>query len=232
MRVAGATLVLVPVAAVLRRRVATAAVRRQWRLLLPYGVLGVAGCQSFYFVAASRLPVGVAILLEFTGPLLIVGWTRFVVRTALPRSAAIGVGIALARPRLRRRGVVRACASTCSACSQAWEPRPARRAYFLLADRVEWPDRPARHGRGRLRGGDGDAGGRRSAMDDPLAGADRHRGDRWPHRARLAAGEPAGPGQHRHRVRPERRRRAAALGARRRRRGATSRRYGPRCSRG
>jgi drug/metabolite transporter (DMT)-like permease len=94
-RVAGATLVLVPVMFALRRSGAGVAVRRQWRLLLPYGVLGVAGCQSFYFVAASRLPVGVAILLEFTGPVLVVGWTRFVLRTALPRSAAIGVGIAL-----------------------------------------------------------------------------------------------------------------------------------------
>jgi drug/metabolite transporter (DMT)-like permease len=95
-RVAGATVVLVSVMVALRRPVAAGAVRRQWRLLLPYGVLGVAGCQSFYFVAASRLPVGVAILLEFTGPVLVVGWTRFVLRTALPRSAAIGVGIALA----------------------------------------------------------------------------------------------------------------------------------------
>src|SRR5690242_12963174 len=71
-RVAGATLVLVPVAFALRWRGAAASMRRQWRLLLPYGLLGVAGSQSFYFVAASRLPIGVAILLEFTGPVLIV----------------------------------------------------------------------------------------------------------------------------------------------------------------
>src|SRR3954467_9427050 len=58
-RVAGATLVLTPVVVLLRRRLTGSAVRRQWRLLLPYGVLGVAGCQSFYFIAASRLPVGV-----------------------------------------------------------------------------------------------------------------------------------------------------------------------------
>jgi drug/metabolite transporter (DMT)-like permease len=94
-RVAGATLVLVPVALALRRRAAGAAVRRHWPLLLLYGVMGVAGCQSFYFVAASRLPVGVAILLEFTGPVLVVAWTRFVRGTPLPRSAAAGVGIAL-----------------------------------------------------------------------------------------------------------------------------------------
>jgi drug/metabolite transporter (DMT)-like permease len=94
-RVAGATLVLVPVMLAARRRAAAAAVRGHWRLLLLYGAMGVAGCQSFYFVAASRLPVGVAILLEFTGPVLVVGWTRFVLRAPLPRSAAVGVGIAL-----------------------------------------------------------------------------------------------------------------------------------------
>lgn len=95
-RVAGAMLVIVPVIVVVRRRAAVVAVRRHWRLLLLYGVMGVAGAQSFYFVAASRLPVGVAILLEFTGPVLVVGWTRFIARTPLPRSAVAGVGIALA----------------------------------------------------------------------------------------------------------------------------------------
>lgn len=132
-RVAGATLVLVPVALALRWRGA-AAVFRQWRLLLPYGVLGVAGCQTFYFVAASRLPVGVAILLEFTGPVLVVGWTRFVLRTALPRSSAIGVGIALVGLtcvvevwqglRLDLPGVL---AGLAAAACQA--------AFFLIADR-------------------------------------------------------------------------------------------------
>jgi drug/metabolite transporter (DMT)-like permease len=78
-----------------RRRAAAAALRGHWRLLLLYGVTGVAGCQTFYFVAASRLPVGVAILLEYTGPVLVVGWTRFVLRAPLPRSAVAGVGIAL-----------------------------------------------------------------------------------------------------------------------------------------
>ncbi len=94
-RVAGATLILVPLAALLRGRAAGRAVRRRAPLLVLYGLLGVAGCQSFYFVAASRLPVGVAILLEFTGPVLVVGWTRLVRRTPVPRSAALGVGIAL-----------------------------------------------------------------------------------------------------------------------------------------
>jgi drug/metabolite transporter (DMT)-like permease len=95
-RIAGTTLVLVPVALLLRGRVVGRAVRRQWPLLLLYGLMGVAGCQSLYFVAASRLPVGVAILLEFTGPVLVVAWMKFVQRRHVPRTASIGVGIALA----------------------------------------------------------------------------------------------------------------------------------------
>jgi drug/metabolite transporter (DMT)-like permease len=94
-RVAGAMVVVAPVVLVARRRAVAAALRGHWRLLLLYGVMGVAGCQSFYFVAASRLPVGIAILLEYTGPVLVVVFTRVVLRTQLPRSAAVGVGIAL-----------------------------------------------------------------------------------------------------------------------------------------
>lgn len=94
-RVAGATLVLLPLVLALRGRAAGRTARRHWPLLLLYGLMGVAGCQSLYFVAASRLPVGVAILLEFTGPVLVVAWIRFVRRARVPRTAAIGVGIAL-----------------------------------------------------------------------------------------------------------------------------------------
>jgi len=95
-RVAGAALVLVPIALVMRGRAAGRIVRRRWPLLLLFGTIGVAGCQSFYFVAASRLPVGVAILLEFTGPVLVVAWTRYVRRSSVPRTAMLGVGISLA----------------------------------------------------------------------------------------------------------------------------------------
>jgi drug/metabolite transporter (DMT)-like permease len=58
-------------------------------------VTGVAGCQAFYFVAASRLPVGIAILLEFTGPVMVLGWIRLVRRTRVHPTAALGVGIAM-----------------------------------------------------------------------------------------------------------------------------------------
>jgi drug/metabolite transporter (DMT)-like permease len=96
LRVAGAALILVPAALALRGGTGFRAVRRGLPLLLIFGVTGVAGCQACYFVAAARLPVGVAILLEFTGPVLVVAWIRFVRRTRVARSAMAGVVVALA----------------------------------------------------------------------------------------------------------------------------------------
>jgi drug/metabolite transporter (DMT)-like permease len=96
LRVAGAALVLVPIVIALRGAAAFGAVRRSLPQLALFGAVGVAGCQGFYFVSASRLPVGVAILLEYTGPVLVVGWIRLVRRVPVPRSAAVGVAVALA----------------------------------------------------------------------------------------------------------------------------------------
>ena len=39
-----------------------------------YGLLAVAGCQLFYFNALQRIPVGVALLLEYLGAVLVVLW--------------------------------------------------------------------------------------------------------------------------------------------------------------
>jgi len=65
------------------------------RLLVVYGVVGVAGVQVFYFAAVSRIPVGVAILIEYSSPLLVVLWVRFVRGTVLPKAAWLGTGVAL-----------------------------------------------------------------------------------------------------------------------------------------
>nr|WP_223199070.1 EamA family transporter [Solihabitans fulvus] len=69
--------------------------RGEWRLLLGYGLLGVAGVQLCYFVAVSRLPVGIAMLLEYLSPILVVLWVRFVRRTQLPRTMWAGTLLAL-----------------------------------------------------------------------------------------------------------------------------------------
>lgn len=67
----------------------------EWRVLIAYGLLAVAGVQLFYFIAASRVPVGVAILLEFTSPVLIAFWVRFVRGTRLPRPMWAGIALAM-----------------------------------------------------------------------------------------------------------------------------------------
>lgn len=72
-RVVVAALVLtVPAALLLRGRVAAA--RGRVRPVIAYGVIAVAGCQLCYFQAVERLSVGVALLLEYSGVLLVVGW--------------------------------------------------------------------------------------------------------------------------------------------------------------
>ncbi|TCO56710.1 EamA family transporter [Actinocrispum wychmicini] len=64
-------------------------------LLLGYGLLGVAGVQFLYFAGVSRLPVGIAMLLEFIAPVLVALWVRFVRGTHLPARAWVGTGLAL-----------------------------------------------------------------------------------------------------------------------------------------
>jgi drug/metabolite transporter (DMT)-like permease len=96
LRILGAALVLVPIAILLRGGARLRAARPFLPQLVAYGLTGVAGCQACYFVAASRLPVGIAILLEFTGPVLVLGWIRVVRRTRVPRTATVGVAVAMA----------------------------------------------------------------------------------------------------------------------------------------
>src|ERR1700735_901600 len=78
---AAAVLARVCVAAVALTVPALIALRGRWRLLLrsarlviTYGLVGVAACQVCYFNAIARMDVGISILLEYLGIVLIVGW--------------------------------------------------------------------------------------------------------------------------------------------------------------
>jgi drug/metabolite transporter (DMT)-like permease len=95
LRILGAAALLVPLVLIFRGAAGLRAARASWRALLLYGLTGIAGCQTLFFIAASRLPVGVALMLEFSGPVLVVAWLKFGQKAAVARSAAIGVGIAL-----------------------------------------------------------------------------------------------------------------------------------------
>lgn len=60
--------------AVLQLRGRWGRLRRDAAPVAMFGLIAVAGCQLFYFSAIQRLPVGVALLLEYLGVLLVVGW--------------------------------------------------------------------------------------------------------------------------------------------------------------
>ncbi|NML53703.1 EamA family transporter [Streptomyces sp. R302] len=90
LRVTGAALVMLPVA--WRHR---ALLRRKPGLLAGFGLLAVAGVQAFYFASLSRIPVGVALLIEYLAPALVLGWVRFVQRRPVTRAAALGVVLAV-----------------------------------------------------------------------------------------------------------------------------------------
>jgi drug/metabolite transporter (DMT)-like permease len=72
-RIAVAALILT-VPAVLRLRGQWDLLRRSAGRVAAYGLLAVAAVQWCYFNAVARIPVGVAVLLEFLGVVLVVGW--------------------------------------------------------------------------------------------------------------------------------------------------------------
>jgi drug/metabolite transporter (DMT)-like permease len=73
LRVSLSALVMVPVALwSLRGRMHL--LRHNLRVVLAYGAMAVAGAQLFYFNAVQLLSVGVALLLEYLGVILVVGW--------------------------------------------------------------------------------------------------------------------------------------------------------------
>ncbi|GAA4337833.1 hypothetical protein GCM10023162_39490 [Klenkia terrae] len=55
--------------------VLTVPLRANLGSVVAFGLLAVAGCQLAYFLAIGRLSVGVALLLEYSGVVLVVLWT-------------------------------------------------------------------------------------------------------------------------------------------------------------
>jgi drug/metabolite transporter (DMT)-like permease len=97
---AGAVFARVLVAALTLTVPAVLALRGRWRVLLRsvwqvtvYGLVGVAACQVCYFNAIARMPVGISIMLEYLGIVLIVLWL-WVRHGQTPRPLTIGGGVA------------------------------------------------------------------------------------------------------------------------------------------
>lgn len=71
-------------------------VAAEWRLVLAFGAMGVAGCQAFYFAAVDRLPVAVALLVEYTSPVLLVGYAWLRHRRSPGPAVLAGAALAMA----------------------------------------------------------------------------------------------------------------------------------------
>jgi len=74
-RVALGGLVLAP-AALVALRGSLRPLLTSWRLVLGYGLIAVAGTQVLYFAAIQRLPIAVALLVQYSAPVMIavLGW--------------------------------------------------------------------------------------------------------------------------------------------------------------
>ncbi|MFI7610549.1 EamA family transporter [Nonomuraea terrae] len=93
-RMAGAGLLLVAVLAVVRPR-ALRIPRSRLPFFALYAVMAVAGVQSLYFAAVTRLPVGIALLLVYMAPVIVVAWVRLVRNVRPARAAYAGAGVAV-----------------------------------------------------------------------------------------------------------------------------------------
>lgn len=109
-------------------------VRRHGLLIVSFGLTAVAGCQLFYFAAMQRMPVAVALLIQYIAPVLIViaVWVR--TRRSPSKAVLIGSVVAMAGlvlvvdisgARFDLLGTIFAlCAAVCAA------------AYFVIAGRA------------------------------------------------------------------------------------------------
>jgi drug/metabolite transporter (DMT)-like permease len=93
-RLAGGALVLATVATIVRPDWLREA-RAHGRTVVLYGLIPVAGAQLCYYNAVSHLSVGVALLLEYTAPVLVIGWVWATTKRRPQALTLAGVALAV-----------------------------------------------------------------------------------------------------------------------------------------
>ncbi len=133
-RLGGAAAILLVILAAVRPGV-LAAIRADGPALVLYGVLAMAGVQLAFFTALQYLPVAVALLLEYLGPILVIVWVWLVRRQPPSGRTVLGAAVAVFGLTL----VVQLWSGVgLSTPGLLWGLAAAvcQASYFLMADRV------------------------------------------------------------------------------------------------
>jgi drug/metabolite transporter (DMT)-like permease len=104
-------------------------------MIVAYGIFPIAGAQLCYYNAVAHLSVGVALLLEYTAPVLVVGWLWATTRRRPTNLTLAGVALAVAGIML----VLDVFAGAhINAAGVAWGLAAAvcAASYFMLSDKV------------------------------------------------------------------------------------------------
>ena len=94
-RLAGGALVMAVFATIVRPGWVREALQHA-KTVVAYGVIPIAGAQLCYYNAVAHLSVGVALLLEYTAPILVVGWLWATTRRRPSNLTLAGVALAVA----------------------------------------------------------------------------------------------------------------------------------------
>jgi drug/metabolite transporter (DMT)-like permease len=92
-RITAAALILLTIA-LIRGKEQLYVKRSEIKDLVLFGIIGIAVVNSFYYFALKYLYVSVALIIEFTAPIWIALYLRFVKKKNIPLSAWVGIGCA------------------------------------------------------------------------------------------------------------------------------------------
>jgi drug/metabolite transporter (DMT)-like permease len=93
-RLAGGALVMAVFATIVKPGWVREALQH-FKTVIAYGLIPIAGAQLCYYNAVAHLSVGVALLLEYTAPVLVVGWLWATSRHRPSNLTLAGVGLAV-----------------------------------------------------------------------------------------------------------------------------------------
>lgn len=94
LRLGGSAVLLLVLALLLERR-RLRLDRARLKVLVVYGIVAMAGVQLAFFNAVRTLDVGVALLLEYLAPVLLLAWTSMRARKRPPTPTLVGAGLTL-----------------------------------------------------------------------------------------------------------------------------------------